>query len=139
MMPASVKMLLLDLVYGTAASTRIPWGYSLLLVNRKPPLEMSSQATTTSMPECRMHADFFIAIRLFLRRSAIGDAATVGFGSCPGELPGFFSTASRTISFQVSDELQLSQERVNSRVAPKISNSISERESVCTEWQLLHS
>src|SRR5580700_11948247 len=90
------NMLLLDLVYGTEASTRVPSGYSLWLVNRKPSLEMSSQATTTSTPENRMQATFFIAIRLFFRRSSMGDTTDRKFGFCAADLPGSFTIALRS-------------------------------------------
>src|SRR6266700_1829109 len=78
MMLAREKMFVLNLTYGTAASRRVPSGYLLRLVNRKPPLH-------------------------------------------------------------IPDVLQLLQERINSRVAPKISKSISDRESVHTERQPVHS
>ena len=139
-MAAGINMLVLNLVYGAAASTRVPLGYSLRLVNRKPPLEISSQGTTTSCPEYRTHANAFIPARLFLRRSSRGDAAPPEFGfrlfGGPAE---FFSIASRPVSLQAMNELQIAQERLSSRPARKSSNSISESERAHTVWQPLHS
>src|SRR5579864_4309469 len=139
MMLAWENMFVLNLAYGTAASMRVPSGYSFRLVYRKPPLDTSSQSTTTSTPENRMHPDVFIAVRLFLRRSSMGDAIDFGFASRPDKLPSFFVRTSRLISFHIPEELQFLQGRISSRVAPKTSKSISERESVHTEWHPLHS
>src|SRR5216683_7091179 len=139
MMLAREKMFVLNLTYGTAASRRVPSGYLLRLVNRKPPLDMSSQSTTVSMPENRTHPAVFIIVRLFLRRSSIGDAIDLGFESRPDEWLDFLVLTSRLVSFHIPDVLQLLQERINSRVAPKISKSISDRESVHTERQPVHS
>ena len=139
-MAAGINMLVLNLVYGAAASTRVPLRYSLRLVNRKPPLEISSQATTTSSPEYRMQATAFIPARLFLRRSSRGDAAAPGFGFRLGSAPpGLFSVISRLVSLQAMNELQIPQERLSSFRAWKISNSISDSESAHTVWQPLHS
>src|SRR6202051_786612 len=95
------NMLVLDLVYGTEASTRVPSGYSLWLVNRKPSLEMSSQATTNFTPENRSQPTFFIVIRLFFRRSSMGDTPGRKFGFCAADLPGSFTIALRLVSPQV--------------------------------------
>src|ERR1700674_2444052 len=115
-MEAGENMFVLNLVYATAVSTRVPSGYSLRLVNRKPPLDMSSHATTSSTPENRIHATIFIAVRRFLRRSSIGDAIDPESRSCSGELIGFCSNFSRPVSLHSVVELQFLQRRVNSCV-----------------------
>src|SRR5579863_6269736 len=78
MIVEGVKILVPDFAYGTAVSMRVPFGNSFRPVNRKPPLEMSSQVTTNSRPEKRMQAVIFIPARRFLRRSSIGEATGDG-------------------------------------------------------------
>src|SRR3974390_2519433 len=114
MMLAEVNMLLPDSVYGAAVSTRVPWGNSFRPVNRKPPLEMSSHATTNSPPLNRMHADVFIPARRFLRRSSLeesragstGSSLPLEFEACPRECAGLFSCASRRASLHGWNERQ---------------------------------
>jgi len=133
MIPDTQKMLVLDFVYGTAASMVVPGGYSLQLINRKPPLETFSQATTTSMPDKRMQATVFMAVRLFLRRSAAAVEIGLGGGnlwdSAAGAAPG---------SRQILGELQILQKRIDSLVTRKISNSISVKEWLRAVWHRLH-
>src|SRR5580658_9075572 len=159
MMVEGVKMLVPDFAYGTAVSMRVPFGNSFRPVNRKPPLEMSSQVKTNSRPEKRMQAVIFIPARRFLRRSSTGEATggaeellakaaggsfadgmavaagvslrgsiVLGWETGAGDRSGLFLATLAPVSFHAMNELQVSQERVNSREASKISSSISVRE-----------
>ena len=162
-------MLVPDFAYGTAVSMRVPFGNSFRPVNRKPPLEMSSQVTTNSRPEKRMQAVIFIPARRFLRRSSIGEATgggaeellagaawdsfadgmavavgvslrcsiVLGWETGAGDRSGLFLATLAPVSFQAMNELQVSQERVNSLEASKISSSMSVSEIAHTEWQPL--
>src|SRR5882672_5704374 len=116
-MLARENILLLDLVYGTETSTRVPSRYSLWPMNRNPPLEISSQATMSSSPEYRTQAVIFILVRLFLRRSSACESVEGGFGFCSGGFPSCFFAASRLLSLQALVELQILQERISSALA----------------------
>src|SRR5579871_3570100 len=94
-------------------------------MNRKPPLETSSQVTMTSTPAHRMHAGAFMGMRLDLRRSSM--AGSIAGESVAFGVGGLMSTpfASR----HICDDLHFSQGRVRSRVASNISQSIPDRKN----------
>src|ERR1700730_17993990 len=71
--------------YGTATSISVFSKYFLLLLKRRPPRDMSSQATTSSaMPGRRTQALKLTRVRACLRRLSRSLVATVGVGPVAG-------------------------------------------------------